>query len=125
VLLEHAVHTDAPVGAGIVDALDSVRAARTATSFEAGQPPGVRILLATRREGVTRVQVALLGATQAVRQLAIRLDGRVIARVRAGRRVQTVAWRGRAGRRVTVTALAAGGRKLASASARVRALRMR
>jgi subtilisin family serine protease len=123
-LLEHAVGTDAPVGAGILDALSSVRAAREATSFQAGQPPGARVLLATRRGRVTRVQVALLGATQAVRRLAVRLDGRLIARVPVSRRVQTVAWRGRAGRRVTVTAQAAGGRKLASASARIRTVRM-
>jgi subtilisin family serine protease len=123
-LLEHAVPTGVPVGAGIVDALRSVSAALAARGFESGQPPGARVLLATRRGRVTRVQVALRGAIDTVRRLAVRLDGRLIARVRAGRRVQTVAWRGRTGRRVTVTALAADGRKLASASARVRAVRM-
>ena len=120
-LLEHAVHTDAPVGAGIVDALGSVLAASRATSLELGQPPGARVLLATRRGRVTRVQVALRGATQAVHRLVVRLDGRVVAHARGGRRVLTVAWRGRAGRRVRVAALDAGGRTLATARARVTA----
>ena len=118
-LLETAVHTDAPVGAGIVDALASVLAATRATSLELGRPPGARVLLATRRGRVMRVQVALRGATEAVHRLVVRLDGRVVIGARGGRRVLTIAWRGRAGRRVSVAALSADGRTLATAAARV------
>ena len=80
---------------------------------------GARVLLATRRGRVMRVQVALRGATQAVHRLVVRLDGRFVIRARGGRRVLTIAWRGRAGRRVSVAALAADGRTLATAAARV------
>jgi subtilisin family serine protease len=120
-LLEHAVHTDAPVGAGIVDALGSVSAATLATTRELGRPPGVRVLLATRRGRVLRVQVALRGPTAAVHQYVVRLDGRVVISAPAGRRVQTIAWRGRAGRRVSVAALSADGRTIATAAAPVTA----
>ena len=120
-LLETAVHTDAPVGAGIVDALGSVLAATRATSLELGRPPGARVLLATRRGRVMRVQVALRGATEAVHRLVVRLDGRFVIGARGGRRVLTIAWRGRAGRRVSVAALSADGRTLATAAARVTA----
>ena len=47
-LLQHAVRTSAPVGAGYVDALGSVLAASRHRSYDGGQPPQVRILLATR-----------------------------------------------------------------------------
>ena len=102
-----------------MDALGSVLAATRATSLELGRPPGARVLLATRRGRVMRVQVALRGATEAVHRLVVRLDGRVVIRARGGRRVLTIAWRGRAGRRVSVAALAADGRTLATAAARV------
>ena len=38
-LLQHAVRSSAPVGAGMVDALGSVLAASTASTRSLGQPP--------------------------------------------------------------------------------------
>jgi hypothetical protein len=102
-----------------VDALGSVLAATRATGREVGRPPGARVLLATRRGRVMRVQVAVRGAIEAVHRLVVRLDGRVVNRAPGGRRVLTIAWRGRSGRRVSVAALSVDGRTLATAAARV------
>jgi subtilisin family serine protease len=126
-LLQHAARTSAPVGSGMVDALDSVLAASTASSYQLGQPPQVRILEATRsgrgRSAVTQAQIALLGASQAVTRIVLKLNGRPVAELRGGRSVLNVRLRGRSGRTLAVDALAADGRRLASASSRVRALR--
>ena len=62
-------------------------------------------------------------ASQAVTKLTVRLDRKPVADLRGGRPVLNVRLRGRSGRRLTVDALAADGRVLASASAPVRKLR--
>ncbi len=126
-LLQHAVRTSAPIGAGMVDALASVLAATATASYDRGQPPQARILLATRSgrgaQASTRAQIALLGATQGIARVRLALDGRPVAELRGGRSVLTVRLRGRPGRRLSVTALTGDGRALATAAARVRALR--
>jgi subtilisin family serine protease len=124
-LLQHAVRTSAPVGAGMVDALGSVLAASTASGQL--QPPQLRVLSATRKgqraRAVTQAQIALLGATQGVARIVVKLDRRRVATLRAGRSVMTVRLRRRTGRRLVVQALAADGRALTAASRRVRAVR--
>ena len=122
-LLQHAVRSSAPVGAGMVDALGSVLAASTTSSRMLGQPPQLRLLSATREGRLTQAQIALLGATQGVDRVVVTLDGRRVATLRGGRSVMTVRLRRRGGRRMVVQALAADGRALTTASARVRAVR--
>jgi subtilisin family serine protease len=126
-LLEHAVRTSAPVGSGMVDALGSVLAASTASGDALGQPPQARVLSATRsgrgRRSAIHVQLALTGATQGITRIAVKLDGRRVATLRAGRAVLTVRLRRRTGRRLTIEAMAPDGRTLASATAPIRAVR--
>ena len=55
--------------------------------------------------------------------MTVRLDGRRVAQLRGGRSLLNVKLRGRTGRRLAVDALSADGRRLATASARVRPLR--
>ena len=126
-LLQHAVRTSAPVGAGMVDALGSVLAASTAGGNALGQPPQARVLSATRsgrgRRAVVKAQLALTGATNGVARIVVKLDGRSVATLRGGRAISNVRLRGRTGRRLTMDALAPDGRALASATARIRAVR--
>src|SRR4051812_10161350 len=122
-LLQYASRTNLPIGAGYVDALGAVTAAAGAASFEQGQPPQARVLRATRRGKVTQVQMALFGAVQAVKRVRVSLDGRAVATLQGGRSPISVRIRGRAGKRVRVAALAADGRPLATASARVHGVR--
>jgi subtilisin family serine protease len=126
-LLQHAERTSAPIGAGMVDALGTVLAASTAASHALGQAPQARILFATRqgrrRRAVTQAQIALVGASQGVARIVLKLDRRKAATLRGGRNIVTVRLRGRSGRRLTVDAIAADGRTLATATAPVRAVR--
>ena len=122
-LLQHAVRSSAPVSAGMVDALGSVLAASTASTRSLGQPPQLRVLSATREGRVTQAQIAVLGALGGVDRIVVKLDGRRVATLRGGRSVMTVRLRRRGGRRMAVEALAADGRALTTASARVRAVR--
>jgi subtilisin family serine protease len=126
-LLQHAVRTSAPIGAGMVDALGSVLAASTASGQMLGQPPQLRVLSATRKgrkaRAVTQAQIAVLGATQGVARIVVKLNRRKVATLRGGRSVMTVRLRRRTGSRLVVEALAADGRTLSTASRRVRAVR--
>jgi subtilisin family serine protease len=126
-LLQHAVRTSAPVGAGMVDALGTVLAASTAATHSLGQAPQARILFATRkgrgRRAVTQAQIALVGASQGVGRILVKLDRRRAATLRGGRNIVTVRLRGRSGRRLTVDAIAADGRRLATATKAVRTVR--
>ena len=122
-LLQHAVRSSAPVAAGMVDALGSVLAASTASSQLLGQPAQLRLLSATRKGRLTQAQIALLGATQGVARVVVKVDGRSVATLRGGRSVMTVRLRRRTGRRMVIDALAADGRTLATASGRIRAVR--
>lgn len=122
-LLQHAQRAALPVSAGYVDALGAVLATSEATSHALGQPPSLRVLSATRSGRTTQVQLAVLGATTVVRRVTVKLDGRRVASLRGGRSVLNVRMRGRAGRRVTIEAFAADGRRLARAASRVRTVR--
>lgn len=126
-LLQHAVRTSAPVGSGMVDAYGSVLAAGVASGRLQAQPPRLRVLSATRkgqgRRAVTQSQIALLGESRAVARIVVKLDGRRVATLRGGRSVVNVRLRSRSGRRLVVEGLSADGRRLTSASRRVRAVR--
>jgi hypothetical protein len=80
------------------------------------------VLSATRKDRVTQAQIALLGATSAISRVRVTLNGRKVAELSGGRSPLTVRLRGRTGRKLTAIALAADGRKLVSASRRVRKL---
>jgi subtilisin family serine protease len=122
-LLQNTARGSVPVGNGYVDAFGAVLAASQASSYALSQPPRARVLSATRKGSVTQAQIALLGASHNVAKLVVKLDGRAVANLRAGRSVLTVRLRARHGRRLGVSAIAADGRTLASAAARVRPVR--
>ena len=71
-LVEHAVRPARPARPAYVDALGSVLAAQRAVRPSLGQRPAIRILSATRRGSVIRVQLAASGSVGRVR---VRLDG--------------------------------------------------
>jgi subtilisin family serine protease len=121
-LLQHATRTKIPVAAGYVDALDSVLATTTAVGSATGQPPQLRILTATSDRRRTQLQVAVIGATQAIRSYRVRLDGRKVAGVKARKATFTVTIRRRA-RRAQIDALDASGRPLATVKQTVRPLK--
>lgn len=122
-LLQHAARGNVPVSAGYVDALGAVLGASEATSYDLSQPPAVRVLSATRKGRTTQAQLAVLGSASSVARVSVRLDGRRVATLRGGRSVLTVRLRNRVGKRLTIDALARDGRRLATASAKVRQLR--
>ena len=126
-LLQNAARGTVPVSNGYVDALGSVLAASKGSSYQLAQPAQARVLSATRtgkgKKAVTRAQIALTGASQNVAKLVVKLDGRNAATLRGGRSTLSVRMRGRTGRTLAVTALAADGRTLATASAKVKALK--
>jgi subtilisin family serine protease len=123
ILLQHASRSGLPIGAGYVDALGAVLGATGASSFQQGQPPQARVLQATRKGRTTQAQIALIGAVSAVSRVQVKLDGRKVAQLRGGTSPLTVRLRGRTGRKLSVVAVAADGRALAKASAKVRKLR--
>jgi subtilisin family serine protease len=110
-LLQHATRASVPVGSGYLDALNAVLATSTAVGSNATQPPSVRILTATVKNRRTQVQVAVLGATQAIRGYRVLLDGKKRASLAARRSTFSVTIR-RSARKVTVEALDASGRRL-------------
>jgi subtilisin family serine protease len=120
ILLQHASRSGLPIGAGYVDALGAVAGAAGASSLQQGQPPQVRVLSATRKARTIQAQIALLGATTAISRVRVTLDGRKATELTGGRSPVTVRLRGRSGRKLGAIALAADGRRLASASRRVR-----
>ncbi|MDA0184474.1 S8 family serine peptidase, partial [Solirubrobacter phytolaccae] len=115
-LLQHAERASLPVSAGYVDALGTVLAASEASSYDASQPPALRVLSATRSGRTTQAQLAVLGAATAVKRVVVKVDGRRAASLRGGRTVLNVRVRGRAGRRLVVEAFAADGRRLSRAA---------
>jgi subtilisin family serine protease len=122
VLMQNATTGQLRVAAGYVDALRTVLAASHASGYDSTQPPRLRILSATRKGTRTKIQVAVLGSAAAIRRYEIRLGTRTVAQVTARRTIFTVTVR-RAGRRVQVSALDAGGRTLAGAQRSVTQLR--
>jgi subtilisin family serine protease len=126
-LLQNAGRSSLPVGAGYLDALGSVLAVARAVSIKLGQPPLVRILVAQTsgrgRRAETAAQVAVLGATDAIRGYRVSLNGRRVAALRSGKLPFTVRLRGKRGRTLTVEALDASGGAIAKASRRVATLK--
>jgi subtilisin family serine protease len=121
VLMQNASRSRLPVAAGYVDALRSALAASHAAGYDTSQPPRLRVLSATRKGTRTRVQVAVLGSTAAIRQYRVTLGGKRAA-LRARPSPFTVTLR-RRGARVEVAAIDAGGRVLTSGRHKVIALR--
>jgi subtilisin family serine protease len=121
-LLQHATRAPVPVGSGYLDALNAVVASSTAVGSNTTQPPSVRILTATVKSRRTKVQVAVLGATQAIRSYRVLLDGKRRAALAARGSSFTVTIR-RASKRVSVEALDASGTVLTRAQKKVAALK--
>ena len=124
-LIQNASRASLPVGSGYVDALGAVSAVSGATSYDVGQRPVLRVLRATGAKRGRTVTYACRPASAArpgpspatasrpaPRLAVVRPRGTPFG-VRAKRR-------GRMAKRVTVVALNRAGKKLATASARVR-----
>jgi len=121
-LLQHATRAAVPVGAGYLDALNAVVASSTAVGSNTTQPPSVRVLTATVKKKRTQVQVAVLGATQAIRSYRVLLDGKRRASLAARGSTFTVTIR-RAARTVTVEAVDASGKTLTRGQKKVSGLK--
>jgi subtilisin family serine protease len=121
-LLQHATRATVPVGSGYLDALGAVLASSTAVGSNGTQPPSVRILNATVKKKRTQVQVAVLGATQAIRSYRVLLDGKRRASLAARGSTFTVTIR-RAARKVVVEALDASGQRLTGTQKKVTKLK--
>jgi subtilisin family serine protease len=121
-LMQNAARSDLPIAAGYVDALHTVLAATGNVGYQPPQPPSIKVLSATSKGKRTKLQVAVAGATAAVKRYRIVLDARYSAQMRA-RRTQFTVTVGRAGKRVRVDALNASGRVVAHATRRVTAPR--
>lgn len=122
-LLQHAERASLPVSAGYVDALGAVLAASEASSYDRNQPPVVRVLSATRSGRTTQAQLAIVGAVAAVKRVVVKVDRRTAATLRGGRSVLNVRLRGRTGKRLSVEAFAADGRRLSRTTSRISAVR--
>jgi subtilisin family serine protease len=124
-MLQAATRSSLPVGAGYLDAARSVLLAMNGSSYQSGQRPVVRLLLATRdRRGIV-AQVGVVGAVQAVRRYRITLGKRTVAGVKGRSTPFTVRIRTRRGGVLGVAALDSRGQVLSSASRRVRGVRKR
>jgi subtilisin family serine protease len=75
-LMQNATRSGLPVTAGYVDAAQTVVAASSA-SYDTTQPPRLKILSATVKNGRTQVQAAVLGSTTSIRRYRLTLGGRV------------------------------------------------
>jgi subtilisin family serine protease len=121
-LLGHAGRSSLPVGAGYVDALDSVLATTTAVGSGTTQAPRLQILRATAEAKRTQLQVAVIGSTQAIRTYRVTLDNKRVASLTARRATFTVTL-SRKGRNARIDALDASGRPLATVKKTVNRLR--
>jgi subtilisin family serine protease len=121
-LLQHATRSVLPVGAGYLDALDSVLSTTTAVGYDTTQPPQLRVLGATVKNGRTQVKAALLGSRAAVRSYRVLLDGRKRASLAARTTPFTVTLPKRA-KKVSIQALDAAGKPLTTATRSVAALK--
>jgi subtilisin family serine protease len=120
-LLQNATRSQLHVAAGYVDALRSVVAASTAVGYDTTQRPRLKVLQATSKGQRTRVQVAAIGSTAAIRQYVVSLDGKRAAVLAARPSPFTVTLR-RRGRLVRIQALNSSRGVLASTRRAVRAL---
>jgi subtilisin family serine protease len=124
-MLQAAARSSLPVGAGYLDAVRSVLLAMNASSYQAGQKPTVRILLATRDRRGILAQIAALGATQAISRYRVTLGGRAVAGAKRRGSPFTLRIRSRRSGTLKVDALDRRGGVLASATRRVRKARTR
>jgi subtilisin family serine protease len=121
-LLQHAQRSNLPVGAGYLDALDSVLAATTAVSYTSTQPPRVQILRATTQKKKLQLQIAVVGARQALKSYRVTIDGKRVASLPARSPLFNVTLP-RRGKKAKIAALDASGRTLAVATKPVSAMR--
>jgi subtilisin family serine protease len=126
-MLQAASRSSLPVGSGYLDALASVLIALNGASYVIGQPPVVRVLLATASGSgggaLTVAQIAVLGSRQAIRRYRVKLGGHVVATLKARGSPFVVRIRGHRAKTLRVDALGAHGKVLAHATHRVRAVR--
>jgi len=118
-MLQAATRSSLPVGAGYLDAARSVLLAINGASYKTGQPPSLRVLLATRNRRGTLVQVGVLGATDAIARYRIALGGRTVASVGKRGSPFTIRLGKRSGSSVRIQALDRAGKVLATAKRRV------
>ncbi len=118
-MLQAATRSSLPIGAGYLDAARSVLLAINSSSYKGGQPPSLRVLLATRNRRGTLVQVGVVGATNAVARFRIALGGHTVASVSKRGSPFAVRIGSRRGGSVRVQALDRAGKVLASAKRRV------
>jgi hypothetical protein len=117
-MLQAATRSSLPVGAGYLDAARSVLLAINASSYEGGQAPRVRVLLATRNRRGTVVQVGVVGATKAIARYKLVLGGRSVG-VKPRGTPFTVRIGTKRGASVKVQAIDRAGKVLTSAKHRV------
>jgi subtilisin family serine protease len=117
-LMQTADRSNLPITSGYVDALKSVLAASTAVGYDTTRPPQLRVLSATRTRQGLRIQAAAFGSVVAIQSYRLKIGRRTVAQLRPVPSPFTVNVR-RFGRSVLVQALGAGGRVLASSTARV------
>jgi subtilisin family serine protease len=126
-LLQNALPASLPVGSGYLYARGAVLAVSGTVDLGQGQRPAVRVLKAERSgrgsAAITRAQVAVEGATEAITDFHVRIDGRRVAVVRKRAIPFTVRVRGRSGARMQVQARNAGGKVLGAGTRRIRAVR--
>jgi subtilisin family serine protease len=122
-LTQNATRSNLRVSSGYVDALNTVLAASGARGATGTTAPRLRILEATRKGRLTRIQAAALGSTLVIRRYRVRLGSRVVATLAARRTTFRVTIRRRRGARVRIDALDANGRRVVSASRKVTQLR--
>jgi subtilisin family serine protease len=120
-LMQNATRGKLPVTAGYVDALHTVLAASGAAGYDTTQPPRLKILSATVKNGRTQVQAAVLGSTTSIRRYRVRL-GRKTVELAPRPSPFVVRLPGRGGR-VRVTALNRAGRPVTAAQKTVARLR--
>ena len=127
-LIQNASRASLPVSSGYLDAVGAVSAVSGASSYDVGQRPVLRVLRATAakrgRKVSYSIQTAVTGAAEAVTRYRYMAGSKRLAVVRKRGTPFTLNARGKGkpARRVTVIALNRAGKRLATTSARVRAV---
>jgi glycine betaine/choline ABC-type transport system substrate-binding protein len=120
-LMQNAARSGLPVTAGYVDALHTVLAASSAAGYDATQPPRLKILSATVKNGRTQVQAAVLGSTTSIRRYRLTL-GRKVAELAPRPSPFSIKLAGTS-KRVKLAALNRAGRPVTAAQRAVAGLR--